>query len=200
MVKDINHITIRQFDLYEKTHKTRYLMYMPVGRLFARKLALVIAEIRQHLQGEDKQDEILAREYHKTKSVYRIQELTALYQATSNLLINKTLVNVWLASTGCEVKELKNLSYYIEQIEAKTGIKVTSLEDLEKLQRNIQRWVDKFEENFHEVKVQGLTFMQTVLGVFAVMNMNLNYNMYLSEFFELKRTAEDKAKRMNDAR
>ena len=176
-------------------------MYVPLGRLFMRKLALRIAEIRRYLQGEDKEDEMLAQEYHKTKSVYRIQELTALYQATSNLLINKTQVQVWLASIGKKSSEMKNLAEYIEKIKQKTGIEITSLEDLEKLRLNIQRWVDKFEENFNaEEPKEGLTFMQMVMGVFAYLNRNIQYDMYLSEFFILKENAEQSAKKITDAR
>ena len=112
--------------------------------------------------------------------------------------MNGVIVNQWKKDIGRKESKLDNLSVYVEQIKEQTGIEVKSIDDLSRLRKEIERWVDKFNENFkQEKKADGITFMSIVLGVFATMNMPLNYDMYLSDFFELKRQAEQIAELKN---
>ena len=199
MLKRIEHITIRDYSLFEQSNDVRYLMrfmFLPRKLINSKKLESLLIGIFSNLTEKSETDKAIKREYHRMKSMYRIQMLVALHQATSNLL-NQVKVNRWKEEIGKKSTELINLKKYVAQIESATGIKIEKPEDLEKLDKEIQRWVDKYKENFEvkQEKSEGkLTFMQIVMGVFASMNMGLNYEMYLNDFFMLKKEAERVAK------
>jgi hypothetical protein len=200
VLKKITHITIREYSLFEQTNDPRLFLRFKFIPLFLVKKGLftrLITEIFEHLTEKDETKRKLTHEYHRIKSQYRIQMLVALYQATYNLM-NGVIVNQWKKDIGRKESKLDNLSVYVEQIKEQTGIEVKSIDDLSRLRKEIERWVDKFNENFkQEKKADGITFMSIVLGVFATMNMPLNYDMYLSDFFELKRQAEQIAELKN---
>lgn len=189
MLKTVHTLTIRDYSLFEKTGDLKYLFE---GKIKQIDISNLLQEITIGLSGENENSNKLQKEIHKVKSQYRIQLLITLYEATYNLLVLQKELNYWKEKIGKKPTELKNLELYVNKIKKATGIEIKEVGDLLKLKREIERWVDKFAENFPEKDTDpdGMTFMQIVLGVFAAMNMTLNYEMYLSDFFELKKSAE----------
>jgi hypothetical protein len=204
MLKDTHHITIRDFSLFEQYNDVKYLCkykVIPSRFIDNKRLETLLLSIYEHLTEKDEATTKLRKEYHKMKSLYRIQMLMTLYQATLNLM-NLIRVNHWKRELGKKASSTENLKYYVKQIEQSTGIVITHESDLLKLKKEIDKWTDKFNENFvkknDDKKDTTMTFMQVVLGVFAAMNTPLYYKMYLSDFFTMKREAERVAKIRNE--
>jgi hypothetical protein len=193
MIKSIHHITIRDFSLYEKTGDTRSL----VSGLWWKKkdLDARLQEIALNLGSEKDQDQALKKEHHRLSSLFRIEYLIVLYEATYNLIVNKTQVDVWKSVIGKNKgSDFTNLIEYVEKIEQETGIIIDPdnwQTGMIGLKWEIDRWTDKYAENFtHQQPQEGVTFMQIVLGVFAVLKFPINEEICLSDFFEMKRQAE----------
>jgi len=91
--------------------------------------------------------------------------------------------------------EKNNMPYYIEQVKRITGIEVENINDLTRLQKEIQRLLDKFNERFKEKKPQvKVDFMDIVLGVFSIMEMAFVPDMKLAEIGRLKVLADKRVK------
>jgi len=90
-----------------------------------------------------------------------------------------------------------NLNYYIEKVKQITGIEIKDGNDLKKLQKEIQRLLDKFHERFKnkdKTPVEDYNFMDMVLGVFSIMEMAYVPDMKLSEFGRLRLLADKRIK------
>ena len=189
MLKTVHTLTIRDYSLFEKTGDLKYLFD---GKVKSVDVSELLQEIATGLNGENENSNKLQKDFHKVKSQYRIQLLITLYEAAYNLMVLQADVNTWKGIIGKEPTKLKNLKRYVDKIKSQTGIEIKEISDLAKLKNEIQRWVDKFAETFPEKDndPNGVTFMQIVLGVFASSGMDLNYEMYMSDFFELKDQVE----------
>lgn len=193
MIKDINHITIRDYNLFEKTGNPRSL----ISGLFWKKKNLEsrLLEIAQNLGSEKDKDQVLKKEHHRLSSLFRIEYLIVLYESTYNLLVNKTQIDVWKSAIGKNKgSDFTNLIDYVAKIEEQTGIVIDPdnwQTGMIGLKWEIDRWTDKYAENFtNQSKEDGVTFMQIVLGVFSVLKFPINEEICLSDFFEMKRQAE----------
>lgn len=199
MVKDIHHITIRDYSLFEKTGKAGTLATWPYKK---EKLDSLLAEITRGLGSDQNQDQTLKKEHHRLTSIYRIQYLICLYEATYNLLVNKTQVDVWRAAIKRQKKgsDYTNLSEYVDKIRIETGIEIDPeswWESIIALKWEIDKWVDKYTEHFvSQTQSEGVTFMQIVLGVFSVLKFPINEEICLTDFFEMKRQAETIIRKM----
>ena len=189
MLKTVHTLTIRDYSLFEKTGDLKYLFD---GKVKSVDVSELLQEIATGLNGENENSNKLQKDFHKVKSQYRIQLLITLYDAAYNLMVLQADVNTWKEIIGKEPTKLKNLKRYVDKIKSQTGIEVKEISDLADLKKEIQRWVDKFAEVFpkQDNDPNGVTFMQIVLGVFAASGMNLNHEMYMSDFFELKDQVE----------
>ena len=190
MLKTIHTLTIGDYRFFEKTGDSKYLFDGKVIKHVS--IAGLLQEINIGLSGENENSNKLQKELHKVKSQYRIQLLITLYEAVYNIMVLQKDINEWRELAGLKQTNVLNLSKYTDKIKKATNIEINSIDDLEKLKKEIERWVDKFAENFPESDIEpdGITFIQMVLGVFAATNMSLDYKMYLSDFFELKKEAE----------
>lgn len=203
MVKSFHTLTIRDFSLFEQTGDTRFLIRLdlPLGKLYQKKIIALLDEITRAIGSESDQDQQLAKEHHRLKSLTRIQYLMTLYQAVYNLLMHKATVDVWRSAIGRgKPSDYTNLIYYVNQIEEQTGIIIDPEcweESLFELREKITWMTDKYNEAFAVVEPGSpLTFLQIVLGVFSAMQMSVNEDMRLVTFFELKRQAEQLAIRL----
>jgi hypothetical protein len=207
MVKSIHHITIRDYSLFEQTGNPVYLMQyrLPLHRLYRKQLAALVEKIAAGLGSETDETAKMQKEYHRLKSVMRIQMLAALYQAVYNLLINKMTVETWKQAIGKGKKavDYTSLIGYIGQIKQYAGIDFDPdcwELDMIELKEQIDRWTDKYNEAFGEkpgaASDDKLTFLHIVLGVFAVLNFPLDESTRLVTFFEMKRQAEEIANRL----
>jgi len=200
MVKSIHTITIEDYSLFEKTGKSKYLCRFYLPFICDSRIKDLLIEISRNLSGQNESDKSLQKEQHKLKSVYRIQYLVTLYEATRNLLVHRIEVDRWLKDIGRKTKSsYKNLEVYIEKIETATGIKIKTVDDLLKLKNSIDFWAAKFKESFpDDDKKEGLTFGQIVIGVFSANQLAWNDKMKLSDFFEWKKRAELIANKIKD--
>jgi hypothetical protein len=205
MVKDVHHLTIRDFSLFEKTGEMKYLLkgYVPAGKLYLKQIEKLLGEIAKGLGSEQDEDKQLQKEFHRLKSIYRIEYLITLYQAAYNLLINKTRVDLWREMVGKgKPSNYTNLISYVEKIKEATGIDIDPEnwdDDMVRLKNEIDLWTDKYNQNFIQIdKGEGLTFFQIVMGVFAALNFTIDEDLCMSDFFAMKQEAEKISKRLTD--
>jgi hypothetical protein len=92
-----------------------------------------------------------------------------------------------------------NLSYYIDKVKELTDIEIKDLTDLDKLEKEITRQVDKFNERNvkPETNAKKSKFIDMVHGVFGIVSMSYNPDMTLYEFARLKKSADEIIKRNN---
>jgi len=198
MVKSIHTLTIHDYSLFEKTGEVKYLL---TGWTRKPNIEPLLNEIIKGLGSETNQDQALQKEFHRLKSVYRIQYLVTLYQAAYNLLINKMQVDVWKSAIGKNKgSDYTNLIEYVEKIKEATGIVInadTWDDDMIALSKEIDLWTDKYKQNFlNQSQGEGMTFFQIVMGVFAALQFPLNDQLSMSDFFLMKQEAEKLSKRL----
>ena len=201
MLKNIHTLTIKSFSLYDRTHKVSYLMRFGFGgRFYKEGIKTLLEEIAIGLAGEANTSAQMESEHHRITSYDRISYLSTLYAATYNALINKSKINVWLKLVGRKPTKNTNLKIYVDKIKDSTGIEIKEVGDMVKLQRVIDRWIEKYHEHF--MKERGgekvLTFMKIVMGVFSALDMRIEYSMPIADFFELKEQAAEMVKKKKD--
>jgi len=200
IVKNIDTLTIKAFNLYEKTGKESYLMRFHFGSKFcAAQIASLIEDVTVGLAGSDNLELQFENEQHRIESYDRISYLSTLYAATYNLLINKTRIDLWMESVGKKPTKNSDLPKLLKKIKDETGVDIKDVDDMNKLQSVIDRWIEKYHERFMMgEKKEPLTFMQIVIGIFAALGMRIEYSMPISDFFDLKKQAEKTAKKKTD--
>ena len=192
--KSIHTLTIGEFNLYSKTHELKYLKRFRLVPSFMVDSSELITLIDAELS--DGIDEQLEKEKHKLESKYKIQLLIVLYNSLVNLFTYIEDSIFWNELIGVKTdtsKVIASLEKKIEKIFELTEIKIVESDDLKHLASEITRRTDKYNEYFKENQpVKGLTFGQIILGVFSAMNMQLNYDMLMSDFLSLKESATRK--------
>jgi len=193
MVKTVNTLTVGQYGLYQKTGKEKYLMTIPLPFLFKQKIQDLIKEVNKGLQGGDIVESAMRKETHRLKSIRKLQYLMVLYQGVYNGMVNTARLE---SMSGKSVKS-KALDICLEKVRERTQIDIKSPEDLKKLSEKINHMTDKYTENFNEPEeVKGMTYNQVLMTVFILSGLTaINYNMRMSDFFELKEQAEEISKR-----
>jgi hypothetical protein len=203
MLKTIHTLTIHDYSLFEKTGDIKYLLTGRVWNPKKENIEPLLNEIIKGLNSETNQDQELQKEFHRLKSVYRIQYLITLYQAAYNLLINKMKIDEWKAIIGKgKPSNYLNLIDYVEKIKEATGIEIspeTWADDMVALSKEVELWTDKYQQNFlNQPKTEGMTFMQLVFGVFAALQFPLNDQISMSDFFLMKQEAEKLSKHLQE--
>lgn len=200
MIHNENTLNIKQYSLYDRTSKLRYLKkwYNILPTIFFRKRLEAFAfEIHRKLGGSEV-DNAFEKEIHKINSIDKIQLLIALYQAVYNLLENLDVINQWKGLIGLKKTEAKNLKEYTRKIKKYTGYTIENKSDLKKLNSEIERRTEKFAEIFPDTEKEdkkGATFMQIYMGVISVMGIQFNYKMVMADFFEAKEDAYNRIKK-----
>lgn len=199
MIHTIHTMTIRQYGLFEKTGDRSYLKrykFVPLF-LFKKQIERFAVEF-SGVFNSDYTDK-LQKTKHKIISYNKILQLSNLYNGLYGVMVAKTNNNILI---GKLETDNKNLKYYINEIKRLTGIEIKSALDLSKLTKEIQRRTDKYIEVFEGEKPEEnkTSFMQLAMAIFSVMDMTFNENMLLSEFADLKDTATEKVKKIDNAR
>lgn len=152
----------------------------------------IIKRISESVSSEA--NKMVIRELDKIYTYNKILKLQACYSGIYNIIVLKARND----SYGVTRRRSSNLTEYLNRVENITGIKITDLKGLDKLQNEITRLKDKYVERFKEKKQQKeVPFMQYALSVFAFMEMDYNPNMKLSEFSELITVANKKIKQLD---
>jgi len=160
MVKSIHTLIISDYSLFEKTGEVKYLLEGHVWNPKKENIEPLLDEIAKGLGSETDENQALQKEFHRIKSVYRIQYLLTLYQAAYNLLINKMQIDVWRAAIGKnKPSNYTNLIDYVEKIKEATGIEInpdTWYSDMVSLSKEIELWTDNSAGHYrHSVSRRG---------------------------------------------
>ena len=139
-------------------------------------------------------------EIYKSATWNTIQMLDAMYK-TSLILMKaqnqSTLFNIIFKRKFKDMKS--NLEEYRQRIKKITRIDIFDKNGLERLAKEIQRRIDKYNERNVKKESKPVDFMEFVYGVFNVCEMPYNPTMTLFEFAKLRHRA-DKIIKQRDAR
>jgi len=195
MVRTINTLTIGQYNLYLKTGRKKYLMSVPLVFLFKAKIDKLISEINEGLQGDEVAVSAMRKDIHQIKSIRKAQYLTSLYQGAYILLVSKPKIE----ALGGKSADSKSLEFFKSRIKEKAGFELNEASDLLKLKDKINHLNDKYSENFTvSAEEKGLTYSEIIMIVFKLMGFDINYNMLMTDFFDLKKKAEEIGKKTSD--
>ena len=196
MIHTINTINIRQYGEIDRTDNIamlrRWWNVFPVA-WFNTDLFF------------DNYNEIIGNSSNYTNDAYRILSynkiiiLNQIVKTMSILMKNQNDRSMFKLLFKRQSKDyIGNFDYYVEKVKQITGIEIKDGNDLEALQKEIQRLLDKFHERFKDKKPQQPTekfsFIDMVLGVFSIMEMAYVPDMKLAEFGRLKVLADKRIK------
>ncbi len=190
MVQDkLHRITIRLYGLYSKTGNIDSLKKYGINNKNIDELNELVG---QGLGGGI--DSKIDTDKDKLLSKSSILELQILHFALSKIMRYELERDI--IADVIDKKQDHKSKYYIDKVYELTQIKIKTIEDVEKINKEIERRTDKYLENFkeEESKETGVTFMQVVFSVFKLSGFEkVDYDMVLSDFFELKNIIPKKA-------
>jgi len=145
---------------------------------------------------DDKQDEA-----YRIISYNRIIILDRILRTMAVLMQDHNDRQLFSLMLKQEFKNGDKLKFYIDKVKQLTGIEIKDGDDLNKLQKETQRLLDKYNERYKaEEPKEKQPFIDIALGVFSIMEMSYNESMVLSEFARLKDLADKKIKQIQNAR
>lgn len=150
----------------------------------------------------DGNDFDIENEYYRMIAFNRIIMLDRMMRMMSLLMKNNNERNLFALIFKRKPKEYTgNLHVYIKKAKEITGIEIKDGEDLKKLQKEVQRQLDKFNENFKEPpKQEKIDFTEIAMGVFSIMEMSYIADMKMSEFLKLKKLATKRVQPKENAK
>ncbi len=185
----IHKITIREWNYFSKSLDISVLKRYGINKKNIETLIQIVDENLGETMDFDK-------ETHKLSSKFRIQELITYYKNLHSLMVHQLKVELMLLELNIEKKLNEDLDNVIkakaEQLKSKYEIEVITLEDLSKIEDEIQRRLDKYSEltKDSDIEIKGVTFPELVIAVFRNLGYDkIDYDMVLSDFFELKKQA-----------
>lgn len=196
-IHTIHSLSIRQYGIIDSTENIsllkRWYNPFPVGWFDTEIFFIAFREmLGQNTKNTSR------HEAYKLLSYNRIIMLDRMLNTMSVLMRNQNDRSMFRLLFQRKQKDYTgNLNYYIEKVKQITGIKVKDGKDLTKLQKEIQRRLDKYNERYsHEEKTpkEKADFMDIVLGVFSIMEMAYVSEMRLAEFGRLKMLADKRIK------
>ena len=202
MIHTINTISIRQYGELDRTENLsllkRWFNPFPVTWFDTDRFFMDFKSI----MGENT-NKIINNEMYKLLAYNKILILDTILKTMSVLMRNQNNISIFSLLFQKKSKEYKgNLPYYTEKVKQITGIEIKDGNDLQKLQKEIQRLLDKFRERFKDNdKPQKKTdFIDIVLGVFSIMEMSYVPEMKLTEFGRLKALADKRIKSIENSK
>lgn len=138
----------------------------------------------------------LRTEVYKILSYNKIVILDRMFRTMNILMKNQNDRSMFaLLFKRKIVDHTGNLDYYIEKVKSLTGIEVKDGKGLEKLQKEVKRLIDKYNQRFPEKQPEKkkVDFEDIAMGVFVFMEQPYNGEMKLREFASLKVQADRKS-------
>ena len=182
MVDKFHIITVGEYNLYSKTGK---LFSLKKHGINEKNIGDLVSAVEERLSGV----ESTANQENADKlySKYRILELKTLSKALADIMFYENESNELKGILGKDLKE-KRSKYYIDKVYELTQLKIEKIDDIKKLNNEIERRENKYIEIFkkEETVKEGVTFTQVMLKVFQLNGFDVDYKMILSDFFELK--------------
>lgn len=191
IVHTIDTISLRQYAKFEKSKDSKYLLRIPAPLFLTDKALVKFFNDFQAAFGEGKTD--LEREKSKLMAYNKILLAQAILTGFQLHLVDRIDLK--------KEPDLESLEYYIKEAEQAFHVEIKTLQDIKDLREELERMIDKYNEMFPKEDKStktGISMMQFALSVFVLLNMPFDPEMKLSEFAELKKLANDRAKQMND--
>ena len=140
-------------------------------------------------------DKTLLNERYRILAFYKLIALDRILKTLLILMDNSNERSLFSELFKRKPKDA-NLDFYTEKVKKMAGIEIKKGEDLERLKNEIQRLLDKYNERYNkkEKSQPKASFMEVVLGVFSVMDMDYVPEMTLAEFGKLRELADKKIK------
>lgn len=192
-------ITIRQFDITERTgnvtHLLRWWNILP-SRLFVRSIARQLSELAKQINDTDKGDEFM----YQVEALLKIEVIRVNYLGIVNILANQKSANFFVrfikGTRHRRIREINspNLARYIAEVKRTTGIDINTVDDLKRVKQTLQFRIDKYNEAYMQKlkKEEGKTYLMSIaLGVFSYLNMPFNPQITVIEFIEARKKAEE---------
>lgn len=198
MIKKYWQITVRDYDIMERTGRFNHLCKLPfLTRFFEKKIAKEIEILQSHLNGLDSEQEIrFSNDYWQLETEIQIAQLRIAYYGLLNSVgLSGKLTNLQLIYSQFikkrKVKRTPKSEPYIEMAKKYAKIDVKEYKDIDRVGKYLQFRIDKYHQHFGKKRSQEKTYlMAIVLGVVSFLNINFNPDMTVIEFIEAKKRAE----------
>lgn len=191
IVHTLDTISLRQYSKFEKTKDIKYLLRLPAPLFLTEKGLSKFFDEFASTFGEGRKD--LEHEKSKLMAYNKILLAQAILTGFQLHLVDRIELT--------QQPDVKSIDYYIKEAEQAFNVKIETLKDIHDLKSELERMIDKFNEMFPAEKKKtenGISMMQFALSVFVILSLPFDANMKLSEFAELKKIANEKAKQMNE--
>jgi len=142
----------------------------------------------------------LGKDIQRLNSKYKIQELLVYYKNLRALLDSQLKAEAIQVELGITLSLDDSLNKAIDakskRLNDKYGISVNTLSDMQKIDSEIQRRLDKYAEMNKVIPIgEGITFAELVISIFKILGYEkIDYEMVLSDFFILKKQASKQVK------
>jgi len=204
MIKKYWEITVRDYDVVERTGKISHLKkwwnILPVG-LFSRRIANTLKQLAEIINGEDIEDEEEFR--WQVESLNRIIGLKSAYYGLLRIYGVGSIHNYLLSFIKAkkETNEAELLEVYRKRIKLFTDIDVKNEKDIKKVRMRLNFWTDKYNKHFGNKQVsehgnEKTYLISVVISVMGYMNMNYEPTMTVLEFIETRRIAEEQSRKL----
>jgi len=192
MIHSINTLTVRKYGIIDETGNLsglrKWYNPFPVEWFDTEKFF----EQFKTIFSENNSD--LINEKYRILAFYKIIQLDTISKTLVVLMQSENNRSLFSLLFKRKIKNI-NIDFYTEKIKALSGVEVKDGTDLEKLGKELQRLIDKYSERFKKKEVKSnVSFLEVVLGVFSMMEMDFIPEMTLAEFGRLKKLADKKIK------
>jgi len=215
-IKPYYKIKIREYNLMEKTGLISQFKewYNPFpSKYFVKSITKELKTLAEKLNATFGNKEELKREalLWQLKSHNLINGIqSAILGVTTILDYGEKLNGLSKNQTRDVKRRLKfknsNLKIHIEKIKELTGIEITCLEDIAKVNEHLQYKVDKYNQMMLKQQVEPTVnnyLMDVVVGVFTYLNQTANVELTVLEFIDFRNNAIEKSnkeKALNNGR
>jgi hypothetical protein len=198
IVHTLDTITLRQYAKFEKSKEVRYLLRIPAPAFLTEKGLTRFFEEFATTFGEGRKD--LEREKAKLMAYNKILLAQAILTGFQLHLGDRMQLEMLKPGMSQHLHN-PDIAYYIKEAEAAFMVEIHTLQDITDLRDELERMIDKFNEMFPKIEQKtdkGISMIQFALSVFVILALPFDNRMTLSEFAELKKLANERAKQMND--
>ena len=142
----------------------------------------------------------LTNETYKQIAYSTILMLDAMLKTMAILMENQNERSLFRIIFNRKPKDFDgNIKFYSEKVKKMTGIEIKGIDDLKRLQNEIQRRIDKYEERYKRAQpTVSYNFMDIVFGVFNIIGMDYVPEMSIAEFSRLKKKADKIVKKRKE--
>ncbi len=142
----------------------------------------------------------LSKDSDNLRSLFKIEELKILKSALKMLMVHNLKIELFMIELKMEFKPDPRIEdaikIHAKNLEDITQLKIETVDDLKKIDKEIERREDKYKERNKKpiVELSTMTFSEAVEIVFSTLGETINLDLVLNYFFIKK----DKAIKLNE--